>query len=285
MSVLESAHRFTARACLRLWPFPFAHLRLMRLLGASPPKQEYYVSGLRGFPLRLKFEPQSYIGHSLYFRGMYEEQVVGKLASLLKPGMTFLDVGANIGLHTTVAAHRVGPTGRVLAIEPQQGPLNLLQQNIALNGLKNVTVVKCGLGATEGTMELFQLSKTNSGMATLAASAREHAVGSETVDVKRLTTIAAQTGIDKIDAVKIDVEGAEMEVLLGADDFLSHHRPAFMLIECVDKYLARFGASSAGLVEYLRNRGYDITALHRGRWEPVQSADGLAADILAVRRG
>jgi FkbM family methyltransferase len=214
---------------------------------------------------------------------MYEEQIVGKLSSLLKPGMTFLDVGANIGLHTTVAANRVGAAGRVLAIEPQKGPWVRLQENIALNNLNNVTVVRCALGSTEGSMQLFKLSDTNSGMATLAIGRNERPVGSETVDVKRLSTVAEAAGIRIFDAVKIDVEGAELDVLAGAADFFGERWPQFIVVECVDHHLRRFKASSSALVSFLRAKGYTVYSLRRGRWITVDSAEGLSADLLALR--
>lgn len=281
--MLDTVHRNAARAVMRLWPFPFAHVRLMKFLRPPPPTEDALVCRLRGYPLRLKCDPRTYIGRRLYFRGMYEEPLVATMARLLTPGMTFLDVGANIGLHCVVAAHRVGPTGRVLACEPQQQTAGQLRENLALNGLTNVTVVQAALGEVEESRTLFQVSATNSGQATLALSATEEAKAVETVSVTTLATAAQAAGVERFDGVKIDVEGAELAVLRGSRSFLERHWPAFILVECIDPHLRRFGTSSRELIDFLEAHGYTVRLLRGGSWRPLGSKDGVSADLLATR--
>jgi len=285
LPLLELVHRTAARGLVRLWPFPFAHIRLLALLDPPSPQQDRTTTKLRGFPLSLTYDPRTYIGRYLYFRGMYEEQVIKKLAHLLKSNMTFLDVGANIGLHTVVAAHRVGPSGRVLSVEPQRRVCERLRANISLNRLDNVDVFTCALGRQAEARQLFQISARNDGQATLALGPEERFCAAESVDVQPLEALAGEAGISHIDGVKIDVEGAEMDVLLGAHSyFQSTGWPGFMLIECVDQYLSRFGSNSIALVDFLRQAGYQIFSLHRGHWEPDPEPKGLQADLLALRR-
>jgi FkbM family methyltransferase len=312
---MAALHRLAAMAIVRAWPFPFAHLRLMDLLGATPPSGRM-TGRLRGYPLQMTFQPETYIGRSLYFRGMYEEEVVSTIAARLKPGMTFLDIGANIGLHTIVAAHRVGHRGRVIAIEPQSGPRRELLANLALNRLTNVHVCDCAIGAEERMGDLSHLSANNSGLATMAPSATSVAVGVERVQVRPLARVLEDVRIARVDGdvpeleeaeretleryrqlsrvaedvrafavdgIKIDVEGGEMEVLAGAEAYLRQHPPSFLLIECIDEHLRRFGSSSRALVTFLQGLGYEVRALVRGRWRLVGPGEGISADLLAVR--
>lgn len=87
--------------------------------------------------------------------------------------MIFLDVGANIGLHTIVAANRIGNTGKVISIEPQQKVSKLLMNNVKLNNLENVSIFQCALGNKKTKMELYQINNNNDGQATLAADAKK----------------------------------------------------------------------------------------------------------------
>jgi hypothetical protein len=102
-----------------MWPFPIAHVRLMQFLNPPEVGDGFVVEKLRGFPLYVEFDPNSYIGRYLLYRGIFEEQIFNKMRQLLKPGMVVVDAGANIGLHTVVGAHLVGGRGKVISIEPQ----------------------------------------------------------------------------------------------------------------------------------------------------------------------
>ena len=82
---------------------------------------------------------------TLYINDEYEPEVVAKLRELLKPGMTFCDVGANMGVLTLLAARLVGPAGRVFSFEPFPQNAAVVRHNVALNGFANVTVVEAGV--------------------------------------------------------------------------------------------------------------------------------------------
>jgi FkbM family methyltransferase len=281
---MDRLHIKLARMIMRVWPFPFAHIRLMKLLNPPPVPESRTVCRLRGYPVSIKSNPQTYIGRYLYFRGMYEEQVIRKMSGLLHPGMTFLDVGANIGLHTVIAAHKVGKAGAVISIEPQAAVYRELCDNINLNGQQWVSAYRCALGRKNEQRNIYQINKRNSGQATLALDISESSCDSESVEVRTLNSVAKEARLGRIDGVKIDVEGAEMEVLLGASEYFEETGwPRFMLIECIERHLKRFGTSSKEVIEFLSQHHYKIYCLHQARWEPIIKGDGLQADILAIR--
>lgn len=105
----------------------------------------------------------------------------------------------------------------------------------------------------------------------------------EIVDVTPLTDLLTASDLSRVDAVKIDVEGAEYEVLQGAKDIFEKNWPKFMFIECIDKYLRRFNSSSKELISFLTDNGYQVYALKWGFWVKVSKSDGLSEDILAIR--
>ena len=271
---------------LRLWPFSFGIGRIARLIGLPAPVPRLVTRRLRGFPLRLRFNPHSRQGRYLYYRGLYEELLILTLRRLLRPGMTFVDVGANIGLYSIVAGYCVGPTGKVIAFEPQQGLADLFWENVRMNSLGNIIHEPIALGRIAGTSNLFQVTDTDV-QATLRLRPEERSVGEVVVvPVRRLSDVLRERKIPSVDGVKIDVEGGELEVLAGFEDWMVEAPPRFMFLECIDSLLRRFGHRSHDLVDFLRDRGYTVYQPWRGRWVPIPiRASRLPKDLLALHRG
>jgi FkbM family methyltransferase len=131
------------------------------------------------------------------------------LASALKPGDTAVDVGANIGAYTLFMAGLVGRTGRVVAVEPQPAVLARLRVNCGFNPDLNVDIAATALGDREGEAH-FQLNSANQGESKLTASG----LGAIAVPLTTLEAAITSRGIERVAALKIDVEGAEPDVLL-----------------------------------------------------------------------
>lgn len=133
------------------------------------------------------------------------------LRARLLPGDRFVDVGANVGAYTMWVASIIGPQGRGLAIEPQPKVLARLRANIALNPAFNVQIFPCGAGPHEGKMHL-SIGSTNEGGASLATSGGGAA--SVEVAIRPLLNMVTEAGFDRIDALKIDIEGFEDQALI-----------------------------------------------------------------------
>lgn len=280
-----------ARLFVRCLPSEAGLWRLQSVLPNCP--RQYSSDGtcvtkLRGYNLVLKFKPTSYVGWHLFYRGMYEDTNVRMCSRLLRPGMTFVDVGANYGLYTIVAAAAVGPNGRVVAFEPQADLAALVSENAKNNKLANVTVKAFALGIAPGNATLYQTSRTNDGAAALRVSVDERIFGKAVpVVVDSLSHVLDEWGGSSVDGMKIDVEGAELSVLKGAVSLLAKKQPEFILLECIDSHLRRFAASSEELLAFLWEFGYRSYCLFRGRWRHVSAyADyercHASPDILAV---
>lgn len=133
------------------------------------------------------------------------------LAACLKPGDRFVDVGANIGAYTMWVAKIIGPHGRGIAIEPQPTVLARLVANIALNPGFNVQIFPCGAGPSQSSMKL-SIGSSNEGGASMATEQG----GGDYVEVaiQPLLDMVMEAGLDRIDALKIDIEGYEDQALM-----------------------------------------------------------------------
>lgn len=222
----------------------------------------------------------------LFVSGSFEPNEFVFLRRLLTPGMVAIDVGANEGLYTLFAAARVGPTGRAVAVEPSSRERANLQRNVDSNSLGNVTVVESALGASPGRAHLQIAPEEHAGHNTLGSFVYDEVVAedSEFVAVETLDGLVERLRLPRVDFVKIDVEGAEVNVLAGGARVLRESRP-LLLLEANESALQAQGTSSAALVEMLRSQHrYEVLVFSEqtGRLEAHREGAGLSSNIIAA---
>jgi FkbM family methyltransferase len=151
------------------------------------------------------------------------EKEAAFLAKWLRPGMTAIDIGANLGIYSLPMARLVGPDGRVFAYEPATEPRRLLERSRTLNRATNLTVIPMALSNSqrEGRLTLGPSSELNS----LANDRPSPNASSEFVRITSLDLENELRGWDTIDFVKIDAEGEEERIVAGAHSFLDRHSP------------------------------------------------------------
>ena len=183
-------------------------------------------AGPRGCRFQMKL---SWQGHTTYVIGAYENEFIEVMRRYLKRGDTCVDVGGHLGYYCLLMARIVGPQGRVISFEPVQENMAVLKENVALNGISNIELVNCALGERPGTLSLirpknFELSWTPSVRGYSVEGDRD----SVEVNVDMLDAFLSRGG-HKPSIIKIDVEGAELDVLRGATETLRTTRPAVLL--------------------------------------------------------
>jgi len=146
----------------------------------------------------------------------------------------FIDVGANIGKYSIILGKKLNDTGKVLAFEPMPEIFKILKKNIDLNNLQNIIPIEIALGDEEGYIE-FYLDKENVG-------GGGHSLVKKTenkikVQVKKLDNILKNLKIKNVDLIKIDVEGAEADVLKGAEKTLKKYHPRIIFEAWNEEYL------------------------------------------------
>ena len=191
----------------------------------------------------------------LIYIGAYERELHRIVRSWLKPGMTFLDVGANIGFFTLLAARCVGPTGRVIAVEPSPWVGDRLEETVRRNRLANVTVARLALGSTSGTLSLISPVPGNHTPSLLDESP---GLGRNLVTVARLDDCLAEwlpsNGV--VHAMKVDIEGFEPYLVDGGADALRSGRIRRLATEASSEWLAKAGSSPERLRSQLEQLGF-----------------------------
>lgn len=196
----------------------------------------------------------------IFWMGYYNRDIVALLDMVTRKGMTVIDVGANIGEITLVAARRVGPNGRVLAFEPMPAVAKTLQTHLDLNRLSQVTVVREGLADRPGSAQIFPSSKhspsgeQNWGLNTLyGQGALLPALG--TIALTTLDAYLEAEPVQRVDIVKIDIEGSELPCLKGARQTLDRFAP-LLIIEIQKDSAQAAGYQPGDIIDYLREAGY-----------------------------
>ncbi|MGJ3252806.1 MAG: FkbM family methyltransferase [Elainellaceae cyanobacterium] len=170
----------------------------------------------------------------------------------LQPGMTVIDVGANVGVYTFSAAQQVGKTGRVLAVEPFSGCVQCMEETRRVNDLSQVTICAGAASDCDSTIRisLHRASELNEVITDDSAPASGNV---EEVPCYTLDTLVEQEKLDQVDWLKIDAEGHEMQVLKGSDRLLNHHKPGILY-----ENIAAAKGSNTEVAAYLQSKGYQL---------------------------
>jgi FkbM family methyltransferase len=179
--------------------------------------------------------------------GLFEPAETRLVERLLRPGDTFVDVGAHIGWFTVAASRRVGGNGTVIACEPYPANAAALKENLAINNAANVRLVEMALGSQSGELSLAPAGDSG-GISALVWDEGERVKASLTT----LDEVAAD--LPDIDLLKIDVEGWEPHVLRGGSSAL--RRTRHVLFEINKPALRKAGSSEDELYELLRDAGF-----------------------------
>jgi FkbM family methyltransferase len=226
------------------------------------------------FGCEIELDLANHIDRSIYIGG-YELLNTHRFERLLKPGDTVIDVGANIGYFTLLSAARVGRGGRVFAIEPH--PLNfaLLEATLRRNALGQVQALRIGLGdqVGEGEVSMPDQEKYPNRTATMLPGSGDPPFK---VPLSTLDALIEQWAIERVDLLKIDVDGYESKIVAGALKALESGRVRNVIIELNDYWLARSGESRATLCARLRALGFEDSA---ERWRARSLLLGDTEDL------
>lgn len=201
----------------------------------------------------------------------FKDESLEFLLSKITPGMTVLDVGANHCLLAIDMAMRCTSTGMVYAFEPDKNNFQKSQANIDTARMTNIEVMNVACGSNEETLLLETRDDTNSGMHSLT---RDTTVQGDASRIITLDTFVFERNIQP-DLLKIDTEGFELEVILGARRMLLHYKP-FIFVEIDKDNLERQGSKREDLFAFLRNLGYSFYDVPRKRYFSESEKDFLA---------
>lgn len=213
--------------------------------------------------IRMKIDPSRSMGAALYWTGFHEFREFIFLHRFLKKDMIFVDVGSNQGEYTLFAAKRL-THGRVLAFEPLPSIRNVLNENISLNGFRNIDVFNCGLSDREGTVQIHEIENVHEGLATFYPGDRISKIAFQ-VQLKSLDNIFETLNLNRLDFIKIDIEGGELEALKGSRNVIQKYHPVLM-VEINEETYNAAGYSSKDVTSFFDDIGYQAYEIvRRGR--------------------
>jgi FkbM family methyltransferase len=221
-----------------------------RLLNLVAPKQGVKIAQIFGAEFELNLA--DWIQRGIYL-GTYEPFETRLISAYLRPGMTVADVGANVGYYTALAASKVGPQGRVFAIEPDARAFAGLGKLIARNHLP-ACALQIGLGEKSGEERLYQSPDSQNNTPTMVAHGGY--APKATVPIRRLDDCMDEWQVAYVDLLKIDVEGWEPQVFEGTSRALEAGRIGAILCEFNDHWLRAAGSSPQALWNSLKGFGF-----------------------------
>jgi FkbM family methyltransferase len=213
--------------------------------GAAVP----FALRCHGYAVKLSLDEQIQRDIAL---GNFEPEESGWVEDFLKPGMVFVDVGANIGLYSLLAASRVGSRGRVVAFEPSPYCQDRLQATVKANAISQITIERTALGDAPGELELVV---EHQGLHSPSFLAKEGDLRYR-VPVTTFDAYLARSGLGHVDLMKIDVEGFEPNVIRGAAAALRQGAVGAILCELNEVWLGRNASSPDQLDGMIRSFGF-----------------------------
>jgi len=222
-------------------------------------RNKYYCYIKYADGIRIRLDLYDWLPQLMFVWGDIESDATGCFRRLLKPGMVFVDIGTNIGYYSLMASKLVGSNGKVFSFEPWSRNRAILEENIKLNDFSNITIVPKAVSNEENdSVKIYLPKDDNCGMPSLKKVTEEN----YTDEFELTSTTTFQDFLNayhpgRVDVIKIDVEGSELNVLKGMSASLAD--PDFnpvILMELMKFSLVKFDATVKDVIDYLSGFGF-----------------------------
>lgn len=235
---------------MRIRPAPLAVLlkRLLRI-------QRFVIETDQG---KFWIDPVSNFGFRLMMEGgEYEPEFVRCVKASLERGGVFVDIGANEGFYTILGARLTGAKGTVIAVEPQDRLIPVIEENLRLNALNDIVLVHAGISDKDGVETLYLTPDVNTGSSGFHQT-QKYLVQTQFVPTLTLEQLLDQNNVESVDLMKMDIEGYEYEAILGSQVFASG-RVRALALELHETILKQRGRSENEIIAFLERCGYSET--------------------------
>lgn len=264
--------------CRRIW-FERGKFRILqdvylRFLAPNPGKPR---TTRLSFGISMLLDPSEFLQAHLFLFGSYELPTVRFIRNNLAAGSTFFDIGAQMGYLSLIAAS-VAKDVRVHAFEPEQHNLTRFQSNIALNRMTNVCVVDQAVSDTTGKLKLYLADNNNAGTHSTIPGISNVSDRFLELPCTTLDDYVRSEAVGRIDIIKIDVEGGELEVIRGAHNTLTERTPT-LIMEMSDALQEARTFSTSSFKQLLADMGYHaFTLTDSGALRPSPIVQGHAME-------
>lgn len=213
------------------------YYRLRIMLNAKNQAKRYIKKRIYDYQMYLDVQDPG-ISRTLLLFGKRELEHKIMLQKILRPGMTVLDIGANIGYYAIMESQLVGERGKVIAVEPSPNNISLLTRNLQLNRCENVEVFQAAISDTNDEREFFMAHSSNLNTFHNTGSGAHDLTG-ETITVTTMTVVDMMKNSGTPDLIRMDVEGHEVEVINGMLSAIQRNELAPMII--FETHITRYG--------------------------------------------
>jgi FkbM family methyltransferase len=250
----------TIRLVRKVWPLPFGknainHFGVLATkIGLLQPVWHEFRPGLW-----MNLTLRDMIQETILLEDLWDPGCTKFICERLGAGEVFIDVGANAGYFTLLAAQKVGPRGKVLSVEADPSMASELRRNVEKNRFSNVIVGETACADHIGTVALYFSNTSNSGRASLS-QVNAGTADSVSVPCTPLDVLVEQHHLERVDLVKIDVEGAELKVLYGMESTIRKFKPA-LILELEPSLLEAFSTTMRDVSGFLQRFGYRMVSL------------------------
>lgn len=223
---------------------------------------------------KLQCDLRDHVQRQIYFLGTYEPIEAYLFSQLLKPGMTLIDAGANIGQYTLLAATSVGESGAVHSFEPVPGTFSQLRHNVETNHLSNVHLNQAGLWHKSTSISLGLSSEMMQNCGAYSIGVLDQATEVSAIALT-LDNYVEQHSVQKVDLIKMDIEGAEYAALIGMQTIIDRDHPTF-LMEINASALERLDYEKSQIWQFLVNeQGYNAYQVGLTGCESLHNLDAI----------
>ncbi|WP_291784161.1 FkbM family methyltransferase [Cecembia sp.] len=276
--------KFVAKFTRNLYIIPGGYFLVQLLRTLFQPKVTGPIWRTFTFQgIRMKVDISKSMGASIYWRGAHDWRPLFVLEKKLKAGATFIDIGANQGEYALWALRKVGIEGKIIAFEPMDSLFLHLQENFNLNPkFKEVLLpIKMGLSDQPGEISLYGKEGDNEGVNTIFPT-QSHKVLIQKISLDTLDNQLATIKCQEVDVVKIDVEGAELQVLKGSIMTIKKYSPQF-IIEINQEACRAAGYEAEEILHFLKGYSYSFYQIGlRGKLKAISDLNGSFCNILAM---
>lgn len=288
---IVSALFFKQRAAVMAWLGPLIGKprgweRVMRRLVPLADCPRLPQKWIRREGVSFLAQPSVPIGYNVTYFGTYEPELRALMRRYLALGGVAVDIGANVGWHTLLMARLVGPNGRVLAVEANPSVRERLSGHLQANHLSSVTIVPSALGDQPGRLRFLAppVDSLGAGDGHVAGEKDKDSQHIVETEVTTLDSLAEQERLQRLDFVKIDVEGFEWPVLQGASATFAKFRPV-VCFEFNSIYTGRGEGDPVALCDYFGRLDYELAVITRSGPRPLgEGAWPDCANLLAMPR-
>lgn len=240
--------------------------------------KDYYKKSKYGFDIILNVEKDV---DRYFYRDYFEKENLEFFASVIKPGATILDVGANIGIYSLMASVKAGNNGKVYAFEPAEWAINRLKKNISINKFSNIEVIEKGVGEAPGHFNFYVCE--DDAYNSLGNSPMEGVKEVRKIEVITVDDFVRERELSKVDVLKIDTEGADYLVLKGASSLLQSKNPPIIFCEYNKNIKEGFEFTLKDFDQFLNNMGYKVFELQNNRLIAFNSEISNSNEIICIK--